>query len=134
MRFTALLLAGLPLAACSAEPAANKSAQATTTSVSPDGPPRYVGRWAAREELCAEGAWRFEAMDLSTAGEVSCDFRRVEEVPGGYDVDATCHAEGSQTDEVIKLRFAESAAKDNGAMLVASKTFQPIELIRCSGD
>jgi hypothetical protein len=127
MRIFPLLFLGL--AACSSEPIVHK-AKAPTPSVSPDMPARYVGRWAAREELCAEGAWRFEAMDLSTAGEVSCDFRRVEEVPGGYDVDATCHAEGSQTDEVIKLRFAESA----NAMLVESKTFQPIGLIRCEGE
>ncbi len=125
---TILIMAACSLAACSSEPVAQNTAPASPLpKVSPEAPPRYVGRWAAREGRCAEGAWRFEAMDLSTAGEVSCDFRRVDEVPGGYDVDATCHAEGTDTEEVIRLRFPDSA----GEMLVESRTFKPIGLVRC---
>lgn len=110
-------------------PAGFNSAESETATPSPAAmaAPRYVGRWAANEKLCKDGAWQFAEMDLSTAGEVHCDFHRVREVPGGYDADATCTAEGSRTDDTIKLRFAESAK----AMLVESKTFSPVGLIPC---
>ncbi len=91
--------------------------------------PRYVGRWAASDKLCKDGVWTFAEMDLSTAGEVHCDFSDVRDAPGGYDIDAICTAEGMRNNDTIKLRFAESA----GAMLVESKTFRPIGLIRCGG-
>jgi hypothetical protein len=89
--------------------------------------PRYVGRWAASEQLCASGAWRFYATHLETAGEVSCSYNRVDTVPGGYDLHATCTAEAPPAPDLIKLRFAESAQ----AMLVDSKTFKSTGLIYC---
>jgi hypothetical protein len=122
----------LAISACSPEPMTNQatSAPSPAPKVSPDAPARYVGRWAAKPELCAEGSWNFDALSLSTAGEVACDFRRVQDVPGGFDIDATCHAEGTDSDEVIALRFGASADR----MRVESKTFQPIELMRCGGE
>jgi hypothetical protein len=48
-------------------------------------------------------------------------------VPGGYDADAVCLAEGSQSDETIQLRFPESA----GGMTVTSTTFKGVALERC---
>lgn len=93
----------------------------------PEATPRYVGRWAANETLCASGVWNFGEHHLATAGEVSCDYAKVTQVPGGYDLEAACLAEGTQTQEVIELRFAESAS----AMQVESKTFRPVGLIRC---
>jgi hypothetical protein len=89
--------------------------------------PRYVGRWAATEQLCAAGAWRFYATHLETAGEVSCTYNRVDKVPGGYDLHATCTAEAPPAPDLIKLRFAESAQ----AMLVESKTLKSTGLIYC---
>jgi hypothetical protein len=89
--------------------------------------PRYVGRWAASEQLCAAGAWRFYATHLETAGEVSCTYNRVDTVPGGYDLHATCTAEAPPAPDLIKLRFAESAQ----AMLVDSKTFKSTGLVYC---
>lgn len=89
--------------------------------------PRYVGRWAATEQLCASGAWRFYATHLETAGEVSCTYNRVDKVPGGYDLHATCTAEAPPAPDLIKLRFAESAQ----AMLVESKTLKSTGLIYC---
>jgi hypothetical protein len=87
---------------------------------------RYVGRWAAREQLCDTGAWRFERRRLVTAGEVSCDFDDVAKAPGGYDIAATCLAEGSTSKDTLQLRFAESAQ----AMLVKSKMWD-VGLIYC---
>lgn len=156
MKAPLLLLAGTALAACSPSTESNvldnNLAQSQAGSVAPGAamppeppplenqhpvnaeaaapegaPARYVGRWAANAGLCRDGAWRFEERHLATAGEVSCDFDRVTQVAGGYDVHAQCHAEGERMSEVIKLRFAESA----GAMLVESKTFGPIGLVPC---
>ena len=89
--------------------------------------PRYVGRWAATAQLCASGAWRFYATHLETAGEVSCSYNRVDKVPGGYDLHATCTAEAPPAPDLIKLRFAESAQ----AMLVDSNTLKSTGLIYC---
>ncbi|HEU4958779.1 MAG TPA: hypothetical protein VFT56_00080 [Sphingomonas sp.] len=89
--------------------------------------PRYIGRWAATRQLCEGGAWRFYATHLETAGEVSCTFGKVDTVPGGYDIHATCTAEAPPAPDTIKLRFAESAQ----AMLVDSKTFKSVGLTYC---
>jgi hypothetical protein len=117
-----------PGAAMPPEPPLPNQQPVNAEAEAPEGAPaRYVGRWAANEGLCRDGAWRFEERHLATAGEVSCDFARVTHVADGYDVQAQCLAEGSRSDEVIKIRFAEAS----GAMSVASKTFSPIALIRC---
>jgi len=92
---------------------------------------RYIGRWAARLDLCRAGAWRFTARRLSTAGEVSCDFDHVGPIPGGYAIDATCTAEAPPVKDHFTLRFAESAR----AMLVAgSKVLADTGLIWCGPD
>src|SRR3546814_5462303 len=111
-------------------PAGNDAA-ATLSPATPAGslPPadaayRYVGRWAATQQLCATGAWRFHERRLDTAGEVSCTFDKIDKVPGGYDITATCLAEGNRTPDTIELRFAESAR----AMLVSSKMWDGVGL------
>ena len=88
---------------------------------------RYAGRWAATQQLCETGAWRFQPKRLDTAGEVSCTFDNVEQVPGGYDIAASCLAEGNRTKDTIELRFAESAQ----AMLVQSKMWDGVGLTYC---
>ena len=146
MRTNLALIAATTLAACSSQPAndiANGPANPTgVPAIPPIAPPDpianpealgeaalYVGRWAANPGLCETGAWRFEARHLATAGEVSCDFETVSAVVGGYDVEAHCLAEGARSDETIRLRML---AGPSNRMTVASKTFQPIELERCS--
>jgi hypothetical protein len=88
---------------------------------------RYAGRWAATEQLCDTGAWRFQPKRLDTAGEVSCTFDKVEKVAGGYDIAASCLAEGTRSADTIALRFAESAQ----AMLVQSTMWDGVGLIYC---
>ncbi len=88
---------------------------------------RYVGRWAATPQLCATGAWRFHERRLDTAGEVSCTFDKIDRAPGGYDIAATCLAEGNRISDTIALRFAESAR----AMLVSSKMWDGVGLSYC---
>jgi hypothetical protein len=48
-------------------------------------------------------------------------------VPGGYDVSASCTAEEPPRDELLKLRFAESAR----ALLVESRVIGDAGLVRC---
>jgi hypothetical protein len=112
-----------------ATPAPSPSVAAERGRLSPadDAQPRYIGRWAATKQLCESGAWRFYATHLETAGEVSCSYHRADEVPGGYDLHATCSAEAPPVPDLIKLRFAESAQ----AMLVDSKTLKSVGLIYC---
>ena len=115
-----------PVTAPAAVASAPSSATATPASATAE--PRYVGRWAAREDLCRTGAWTFTGDHLATAGEVSCDFTKVREVPGGYDIAATCTAEGPPRADTFTLRFAESAK----AMLVeGSSVLADTGLIRC---
>ncbi|HEX2803308.1 MAG TPA: hypothetical protein VHN55_04915 [Sphingomicrobium sp.] len=92
--------------------------------------PRFVGKWAADEKSCQSLAWQFTATTLRTPAGSSCSFNRISEVPGGYDVDATCTAEGPPTDDVLEIRFAESAK----AMLFESETVADSGLVFCGRD
>ena len=89
---------------------------------------RFVGQWAANVRSCSNGAWQFTAASLSTPAGSQCKFRKVTEVPGGYDIAARCTAEGPPAEDTLKLRFAESAK----ALLFESKTIANAGLVRCS--
>lgn len=92
--------------------------------------PRYVGLWATTAEGCAEPAWRFEERQITTLGEVSCRFNDVTQTTTGYQIDATCTAEGAETTHTMQLSFAESA----GAMMIAGGPWQQgTSLVYCSG-
>jgi hypothetical protein len=89
---------------------------------------RYVGMWGASEETCADTAWTFRADGLHTPGEVSCDFDEVAEIPGGYDIQATCTAEGPPESHRMQFSFAESAQ----ALLIAGGPWAaPTALVHC---
>jgi hypothetical protein len=88
---------------------------------------RFVGRWAAKAGNCSTQAWEFTASALNTPAGSQCKFRKVTEVPGGYDIAARCTAEGPPTEDVLKLRFAESAK----ALLFESKTIADAGLVHC---
>jgi len=88
---------------------------------------RYVGRWAASQDGCADPAWRFEERSVVTRGEVACEFNDVRLTNTGYTIQATCTAEGPPTPQTIQLSFAESAR----AMLVSGGPWAPIGLIYC---
>jgi hypothetical protein len=88
---------------------------------------RFVGRWATEERDCATRAWTFTASSLKTPAGSVCGFSRVSEVPGGYDIAARCTAEGPPTNDVLQLRFAESAR----ALLFESTVIADAGLVRC---
>jgi hypothetical protein len=89
---------------------------------------RFVGQWAAKADSCQDQAWRFTAKSLSTPAGSQCTFRKVTEVPGGYDIAARCTAESPPTEDTLKLRFAESAK----ALLFESTTIADAGLVQCS--
>jgi hypothetical protein len=93
-------------------------------------PPRFVGRWAVGEDFCADTAWRFTARELTTPAGAVCRFTAVREVPGGYDVAARCTAEAPERDDILKVRFPQSA----GGMLFESETIADAGLVRCDDE
>jgi len=54
----------------------------------------------------------------------------VTQVPGGYDVKATCTAKGPPATDTLEIRFAESAK----AMLFKSKSIAEAGLVFCGRD
>jgi hypothetical protein len=97
----------------------------------PPGPvPRFVGKWAADQKSCDSAAWQFTQTTLRTPAGSSCSFDQVIEVPGGYDVKATCTAEGPPAPDTLRIRFAESAK----AMLFNSKSIADTGLVFCGRD
>jgi hypothetical protein len=92
--------------------------------------PRFVGKWAADEKSCQSAAWQFTDSTVKTPAGASCSFDHVTEVPGGYDIQATCKAKGAAAPDTLKLRFAESAK----ALLFDSKTLGSAGLAYCGRD
>jgi hypothetical protein len=88
---------------------------------------RFAGRWAADERQCGTAAWRFTNSDLHAPGGAQCRFLDVRAVPGGYDVPARCTVNGEEQEDVLSLRFAESA----GAMLFEAGTIDDTGLVPC---
>lgn len=146
LRLIPALLATAALAACQREAEAPPPAEPVSAAVpAPTGDPAetaaradvdqptgqsFVGRWAATPALCADGAWDFTAEGVSTAGEVSCRWTRVEPVRTGFRVGARCTAEGTQTDSAVDLALTDTA--EPRRMTVTGGPWDgPITLTRC---
>jgi hypothetical protein len=115
-------------AVASGTPSAAANAVANVTGALP--PPtglRFVGLWASDVKNCSTAAWRFTDTSLSTPAGSHCTFSKVTAVPGGYDIAASCTAEGPANAETIKLRFAESAQ----ARLFESDAIPDTGLVYC---
>lgn len=113
-----------------ATPGAAATAPAGEARLDPAATPFYVGRWAAKPSLCADGAWMIDRRGITTAGEVSCVFDRAPSGAGPVEADATCTAEGPPQRHRLKISYAQSAR----ALLVEGGPFAPIGLIRCPAD
>ena len=100
-------------------------ADLTPSEIAP--PFRFAGRWGTNPANCASRAWILTATSLKTTAGAVCSFSKVTEVPGGYDIAASCTAGGPARDERIRLRYAESAR----ALLVESRTLGDVGLTRC---
>ena len=94
----------------------------------PDGTERFAGRWAVNERLCENAAWTFSATEMRTPMGTVCRFTDVAEARGGYDLAASCTAEGADPrDDLLELRFSVSA----GGLLFDSENLGNAGLIRC---
>ena len=91
---------------------------------------RFIGNWAPDEKSCTSAAWQFSQTTLRTPAGANCSFNRVTEVSGGYDIQATCTAEGDPTSDTLKLRFAVLSK----AMMFESRTIADTPLIYCGRD
>ena len=91
---------------------------------------RFVGNWASDQRSCESSAWQFTQTTLRTPAGSVCSFNRVTEVPGGYDIQATCTAEAPPTSDTLQIRFAESAK----AMLFESESIADSGLVFCGRD
>ena len=105
--------------------AAPEQAQAASLA----GPDVYVGRWAARPELCAAGAWTFAADRLTTAGEVACSFQQVERTAAGWEIAASCTAQAPAQDAELTLTLTDPAPPET--MTVSGGPFESVTLRRC---
>ena len=150
MRRLLVILVLLGLAACQDEPVRDEAVETSNLADNRAGPPppdadlnasleevagleqppRFVGRWAVGEDFCADTAWRFTAGELTTPAGAVCRFTAVREVPGGYDVAARCTAEAPERDDLLKVRFPQSA----GGMLFESETIADAGLVRCDDE
>ena len=92
--------------------------------------PRFVGKWAANQGMCESAAWQFTDSTLRTPAGSSCSFNRVTQVDGGYDVQATCTAEGPPTSDTLKLRFVEELK----GMMFESESITDTGLVFCGRD
>ena len=93
----------------------------------PPGAFRFVGFWAAKADMCETQAWRFTREVMETPAGSVCKFVNTTPVDGGYDISARCTAEGPPVDDMLKIRFAESAQ----AMLFESESVADAGLVHC---
>lgn len=127
----AAIVAGLALGACAREEAAEGPPAPTTMPA--DGPAErasYIGRWAATPELCSDGAWAFEEARVVTAGEVACDFQEVTPIATGYEVSATCWAEGPPQAGTFMLTLTDPAPPQTMSV-TGGPWAGPVTLVRC---
>jgi hypothetical protein len=126
MRKIVIALIGLLTAACQGQSAGPAVVQSRIEAPPAAKMPFFVGRWAAKKQLCSAAAWELTPTRLSTPGHVVCTYHRPQ--PSGvYHLDATCTAEGPPTQYDLRISYAQSAK----ALLVEGGPFQPIGLVRC---
>jgi hypothetical protein len=88
----------------------------------------FVGRWAAKPELCRDAAWVVTARELHAPGGVSCRLGAPQGA-GPVEVDATCAAGGPPKAWRLRFAYAQSAR----ALLVEGGPFADAGLVRCPG-
>ncbi len=121
------------VAGCSEErPPAAPARPAASAAVTPPtaNTPDYVGRWAVSLAGCQTGGWEFRKDSLGTAGEVSCQFKKVTQRPDGYAIDAQCAAQAPPELKSFTLSFAGVGPAQT--MTVDGGPWSgPVALVRC---
>ena len=129
--FLGVLLAGCGEQPPSAPPPALAPSEpsASVAPVAADGAmPGYVGRWAARPELCQTGAWNFDERRVATAGEVFCEFEGVRPVGDSYEIAATCVTQAPPEPQ----RFTLAMRGRDRLVVTGGPWAGPIGLTRCA--
>jgi hypothetical protein len=117
----------LALAACDRPEAAAPPAVSPATPAPVSTTPKiFVGRWAARPELCRSEAWIITADQLRTPDGVVCRLGAAQG-EGPVEVAATCTAKGVSKPSRLRFAYAESA----GALLIENGPFADVGLVRC---
>ena len=131
MRWCFPLVPLLVLAACGqADGPPNTAAEAPAATTPAPPRPDFTGRWAADPELCADGAWTFRPDGVSTAGEVSCEFREIEPTASGYRIAALCRSEGHEEAGEIGLAITDPA-QPRSMTVTGGPWNGPLTLRRC---
>jgi len=137
-RILAFAVLSFGLAACGERPAGQVSEAAPAASAAPPtaapaptpAQPSYVGRWAVSLAACQTGGWEFRKDSVGTAGEVSCEFRKVTPKADGYAIDAQCTAQAPPELKSFTLTFAGVGPAET--MTVAGGPWSgPVALVRC---
>lgn len=92
-----------------------------------NGPPSFIGLWAASKADCKSSPWRFTKTELAAVNGPHCSIYEVTKVADGYDLGAQCPDKKPIPTDLIKIRFAQSPE----AMLVESNTIPPHGLVYC---
>ncbi|HEY9218792.1 MAG TPA: hypothetical protein VIO94_12125, partial [Phenylobacterium sp.] len=90
----------------------------------------YVGLWAAKRSMCPDGAWVFAEKQLTTAGEVACQFEQVRSTAEGFQVVATCSAEDRPKPYQFSLEMA-SGPQPKTMTVTRGPWNGPVRLVRC---
>lgn len=127
----ALMSASALLAGCGEERPPAAPPRPAAPAVPPTAnAPDYVGRWAVSLAGCQAGGWEFRKDSLGTAGEVSCQFKKVAQRPDGYAIDAECTAQAPPELKSFTLSFA--GVGPTQTMTVAGGPWSgPVALVRC---
>jgi hypothetical protein len=122
VRTLIMAVAAAGLAACGAPDSANPASSSA-------GAPRFVGLWAVSEALCAEPAWRFAPREVSTLGEVHCEFTEITPNGDRYAISGMCTAEAPPAPYAIELAVSENPR----VMIVSGGPWAaPTRLIYCA--
>lgn len=148
MPLPAAMLSAIVLVACGqdagvnppTEPAAavtsidqTASADPGTTSMTPrPGPANFVGRWAADVSWCADPKGEARPIEISLTRfegyENSCAIGAVEEVADGYVTTLACAAEGTSSQERVKMSVAEDVLR----LTYLDRQGEPVMLRKCT--
>lgn len=130
-----IMAMAMAIAACS-EQAERPATVAPAVTQPPAEPPpaaaapSYEGRWAVALAACQDGGWEFTKDRVGTAGEVSCEFKRVTPTAAGYAIDAQCTAQAPPELKSFTLTFAGVGPAET--MTVAGGPWSaPVALVRC---
>lgn len=128
MRIAIIILTGVLLGGCQDMGSGSAGIrQKTDDNGRTEEVPYFVGRWAAREEMCADAAWELTQTRLSTPGHTVCTFDHVKQANGIFHIAATCTAEGPPAAYDLKISYAQSVK----ALLVEGGPMQPVGLVAC---